>query len=148
MKISFAFVSSILEPYITIHAPMKTPEILQLGQAIKDLTAPWQLIGYRGHETKLVSAFQISRLYTEDKRVVAELNSGERYIVHKPIYQLVQALPSPTFLQISSSELVRSGWIKKFKLTRAGMFQVIFKNDEISYASRRYTQRLRKDFLK
>lgn len=148
MKISFDFVTNILEPFITIHAPTDTPEIMQLGQAIQELTSPWQLTGYNDNQAKLISAFQINRLYTENKRVIAELNNGELFAVHKPIYQLAQELPSPTFLRISNSEIVRSGFIKAFSLTRAGMFQVTFHNNEISYASRRYTQRLRKEFLK
>ncbi|HBQ43716.1 MAG TPA: LytTR family transcriptional regulator, partial [Lactobacillus acetotolerans] len=51
-------------------------------------------------------------------------------------------LPKNIFIRISSSEIVNLNQVKQFDLTAAGMFKVMFKNGNSTFASKRYIKKI------
>ncbi|MCF6165217.1 hypothetical protein LROSL1_2504 [Furfurilactobacillus rossiae] len=146
MKINFEIISTILEPFITIHAAEKTPQLVQLSDEIQQLSNSLNLTGYRDTKRKMISVLEINRIQTSGKRVICQTLDGE-YELHQRIYELASTLPHNLFIRTSSSEIIRIAWIKEFVLTPTGMYQIILRDGQQTYTSRRYTREIRKELL-
>src|SRR5699024_3471933 len=83
----------------------------------------------------------IVRFYTENKAVYAEDNK-QKFKVNKRIYELEKML-TKQFDRISKSEIINIKFIKKLKQEMNGFIKISFKNDEVTYSSRRYLKSIK-----
>ena len=81
----------------------------------------------------------IIRFYIADRRLYGETATGN-YVIHSRLNYLMTHL----FLHISSNEIVRIAYSQSFALTKWSSFQVNLTTGASTYASRRYTQQIRK----
>ncbi|HAT54350.1 MAG TPA: hypothetical protein DCW31_03760 [Lactobacillus sp.] len=146
MKIEFDILTTILEPFITIHAAKKTQQLEQLGDEIQRLTTNLTLTGYREDTRKVLSVLEINRIQTNGKHVVCQTLDGA-FELHQRLYELADTLPHDLFIRISNSEIIRIAWIKEFALTPTGMYKVILRDGQQTYTSRRYARQIRKELL-
>lgn len=149
MKIMYDLSLKLLSPFVTIHAARQDAHTDALAQAIQQAAEPLTVIGRNNKRRRAIPIYAINRCYHEGKAVYCELvDDSERYQLTQPIYQLAEILPTNLFLRVSQSEIIRIAFIKDFSLTKAGMYQVNLRDGSTTFASRRYTQKLRKDVLK
>lgn len=147
MQVTLAISETIKQVFITIHGPKETQAIHQLKQSIEQLTNQLFINGYQQHRLVKLPVLTITRFYTADKQVYCETPQGT-YLIHERLYELTALLSNQLFLRISSSEIIRISCIKNFELTKWGSFQVNLTTGTTTYASRRYSQQIRKAVLK
>lgn len=145
MQVMVEVATKLKQAFLTIHAPAETPEIAQLKTTLEQVTQPLWLVGYQEKRTTQLAVLTVTRFYTADKQVWAETPTGT-YLIHWRLYELMARLPERLFLRISSGEIVRLACIQHFELTRTGSFQVKLTTGATTFASRRYTRRLRKEW--
>lgn len=128
---------------MTIHGPQLTPAIKELQRNIEALTNQQFINVFQDCSLIKLPLQSVSRFYTANKRLYCETTTGA-YLVHSHLHTLMDQLPPHQFLRISSSEIVRIACVKNFTLTKWGSFQVNLTTGTTTYASRRYTQQIRK----
>ncbi|WEV51298.1 LytTR family DNA-binding domain-containing protein [Lactobacillus sp. ESL0731] len=133
--------------WIAINTTEKTAKSERMADAIAHLVNDWQIQGTAAGKIKMISLYEITRFYTQNKHVVCEVGQ-QVYRIKSRIYELSERLPPDTFIQISSSEIVSIASIDSLALTKTGSYQVNLTNGETTFTSRRYMQKLRKEFLK
>ncbi len=92
-------------------------------------------------ETYLIEPNAISRIYIENRQVLAETIQGE-YHLGLRLYQVLEKLPS-YFIKISQSEIVNLKEIERFNITPNGLVEIHLKNKETTYSSRRYLKAIK-----
>ena len=143
MQVQLAISKTIHQIFITVHGPQLTPEIKQLQQSIEELTNQQFIDGYRDRRLTKLPLQSIIRFYIADRRLYGETATGN-YVIHSRLNYLMTHLPPHLFLRISSSEIVRIAYIQSFALTKWDSFQFNLTTGTFTYASRRYTQQIRK----
>ncbi|MGT2929194.1 LytTR family DNA-binding domain-containing protein [Streptococcus dentasini] len=101
------------------------------------------IYGFIGTRSQMVSPDDIIRVYTSDKKVYFETIDREHYQAKRRLYQLEEELPR-TFVRISQGELVNITYIKRLDLSIKGTIQVVLKNGERSFVSRRSIKKFKK----
>ncbi|BDR57388.1 LytTR family DNA-binding domain-containing protein [Xylocopilactobacillus apis] len=134
------------EAFISVNAQKDSVELHVLADAIREFVNEQNLAGSDRGAQKIIPIYQIIRVHTLGKHVVCETISGT-FQVKERIYELRHLLSERLFLQISSSEIVNISQIANFSLTKNGIYQVNFKNGKITYASRRYMQKIKKEYF-
>ncbi|WEV38855.1 LytTR family DNA-binding domain-containing protein [Lactobacillus sp. ESL0680] len=132
--------------WIAINTDKKTTKLEKMASSIRHLVNDWQIQGSRNNQIKMIPLYEITRFYTQNKYVVCEAD-GQTYRIKPRIYELNNSLPPDTFIQISSSEIVSLASIDSLSLTKTGCYQVNLTTGETTFTSRRYMQKLRKEFL-
>lgn len=134
-------------PKIIVSTPQKGPYFENLVSRIRRILREEKINVKQGSDYLSVQISDVERVYTEKQNVFCEIN-GCKYKLKERIYEMMNLLPHDTFFQISQSEIVNRKFINKFKLTSTGLYQVILQNDEVTYASRRYMGKIKKEYLK
>lgn len=129
------------DPYAQIVTNKITPAIDMLADSIRKISFTPTLIAYKFGWKPAIPVSEIIRIYTENKIVVC-ITADSKYKLRSRIYQLENILPKNIFIRISSSEIVNLNQVKQFDLTAAGMFKVMFKNGNSTFASRRYIKKI------
>lgn len=135
------------KPKIIICTPKKSSYFDDLVNKIRRMLGEEKINVKQGSDYLSVKISDIERIYTENHNVFCEINSC-KYKLKERIYEMVDLLPHDTFFQISQSEIVNRKFIDKFRLTSTGLYQVILKNDVVTYASRRCMYKIKKEYLK
>lgn len=146
MKVSVNINPNATSPSILITAKKQTAEIIYLEQKIQSIVEHSTLFIKDNDDYRQVSLDQIERIYTEQQDVFCQIE-GQRYKLKKRIYELAEFLPAKIFIQISQSELVNRHFIDRFALSKTGAYQVVFKDGQFTFASRRYMQKIKKEDL-
>ena len=141
MKIKVQIDSAFQEEILQIQAPGRTPKIQQVVEFVESLDSNHRLKGKKDGETYLIEPDAISRIYIENRQVLAETTQGE-YHLGLRLYQVLEKLPSH-FLKISQSEIVNLKEIERFNITPNGLVEIHLKNKETTYSSRRYLKAIK-----
>ncbi|AEV95580.1 LytTR family DNA-binding domain-containing protein [Pediococcus claussenii] len=144
LEILWDISSKFIKTFITIHA---TKRDSNLASSLQMLTDEISVVLQKNKRIKRVTLIEVERFFTENKRVLCEID-GEQFEVHKRIYELEKLLPSKLFMRTSSGEIIRINVIRNFELTGKGELRINLKNGKQTYSSRRYAQRIRRNFLK
>ncbi|RMC40855.1 LytTR family transcriptional regulator [Lactobacillus sp. ESL0236] len=135
---------------IDLSVTVNTPQIDNNSTTLQDNLSYFvneqNLIGYQNGRQKVIALYDVISIHTQDKKVICETNQGN-YRLKKRLYEIKSILPQRVFIQVSSSEIVNFSCIQEFALTRNGIYQIIFKNGHTTYSSRRYMQKIKKEFL-
>ncbi|RHW53395.1 hypothetical protein DS834_00185 [Lactobacillus bombicola] len=131
---------------ITVNTPKIDKNSTTLQDNLSYFVNDQNLIGYQNGRQKVIALYDVISIHTQDKKVICETNQGN-YHLKKRLYEIKSILPQRVFIQVSSSEIVNFSCIQEFALTRNGIYQIIFKNGHTTYSSRRYMQKIKKEFL-
>ena len=93
MKIKVQIDSVFQEEMLQIQAPSRTPKIQQVVEFVESLDDNQRLRGKKDGETYLIEPNAISRIYIENRQVLAETIQGE-YHLGLRLYQVLEKLPS------------------------------------------------------
>ena len=130
MKIKVQIDSVFQEETLQIQAPSRTPKIQQVVEFVESLDDNHRLKGKKDGETYLIAPKAISRIYIENRQVLAETIQGE-YPLGLRLYQVLEKLPS-YFIEI-----------ERFNITPNGLVEIHLKNKETTYSSRRYLKAIK-----
>jgi|SRR5690625_3727725 len=129
------------KPRIIIQAPEMTEDIQEIINFIDETLHKTIIYGQKNDELYPLDEETIVRFYTENKAVYAE-DSQRKYRVNKRLYELEKILPGQ-FVRISQSEIININFIKKLKQEINGLIRISFKNEEVTYSSRRYLKSIK-----
>lgn len=147
MMINFNIAKKFIEPFVTISAAEKSPEIINLAKSIDRITDGWQIQGDKDGRKVMLSVYQIIGFHTVGKNVVCQ-TEDEEYRVSQRIYELKQSLPEKLFVPVSSSEILNISSIRDLTLTKTGSYQINLMNGQTTFTSRRYMKLLKERFLR
>jgi len=129
------------ETKVTITASKITDEIGELVKKISEHT-PSVLVGFKNDSATILDCGNVIRFYSANQKVYAVTEDTE-YTIRLRLYELEQRLNSAEFVRISNSEIINLKEIKGFDLSFAGTICVQFRNDSVSYVSRRYVSKIK-----
>jgi len=93
MKIKVHIDSIFQEEMLQIQAPSRTPKIQQVVEFVESLDDNQRLKGKKDGETYLIEPNAISRIYIENRQVLAETIQGE-YHLGLRLYQVTRKPPT------------------------------------------------------
>ena len=105
-----------------------------------------KITAYKGQETKKIPAYEIVRIYSENKKVYLR-TMQETYEIHDRLYALEESLDRKGFVRISNSEIVGISQIEKMDMGYAGTIKMYMKNGDITFVSRRYIGKIKEQLL-
>lgn len=141
MKLLFVIHEKYKEPEIHICSDKKSREICDIRDLLEKMLCT-QITAYREQEAKTLPAFEIVRIYSENKKVFAR-TAGETYEVRDRLYRLEEIFCDKGFVRISNSEIVNLSQIDRFDMGYTGTIRVYLKNGDETYVSRRYVAKIK-----
>ena len=141
MKVQVEIDANCKEPEIIIRTSELTEEVSEIVQR---LSAGSQqiLAGFADDSVELLDIAEIVRIYSVDKKIMAETMSGE-FTVRMRLYELEERLDKKRFVRISNSEIVNLKAIRRLDLSFAGTIAMRLSNGNVSYVSRRYVAKIK-----
>lgn len=141
MKIEIS-IDAEAEEKITISAKQMTPVLSGfLKDTEKRFNSP-RLNGKLGDHVYPIDLEQIAQFVVEDKQVYAITMNNKSLKLDHRLYQIEEIVGS-VFVRISKSEIINLDYIDHLKLETNGMVQLIMKNGNTTYASRRYLKTIK-----
>jgi len=141
MKIEIS-IDAEAEEKITISAKQMTPVLSDfLKDTEKRFNSP-RLNGKLGDHVYPINLEQIAQFVVEDKQVYAITMNNKSLKLDHRLYQIEEIVNS-VFVRISKSEIINLDYIDHLKLETNGMVQLIMKNGNTTYASRRYLKTIK-----
>ncbi len=141
MEIEIKVDNSCKEPKIIVMTNQVTEEINNFVKRISQV-APQMLVGFREGGAKILEQEKISRVYAENRKVVA-VADGNEYILRLRLYELEERLNKNCFVGISNSEIINLKKVKNFDLSLTGTICVKFNDGTATYVSRRFVAKIK-----
>lgn len=142
MKLEVKIDSSYMEPKVIILTASMNEEVNTLLNKLSE-QEPQIMTGSKDHKVEVIEQVDLIRIYANSGKVFAVTHKGE-YELHHRLYEVEEMLPSYPFVRISNSEIINLKNVQNFDLSLTGTICVKFKNDTITYVSRRYVSKLKK----
>lgn len=141
MKILFDIREKYREPEIHLCSDRRSKELLELRELLDGILRA-KITVHKNRETKSVTAYEIVRIYSENKRVYIRTKS-ETFEVRDRLYTLEESLGDRGFVRISNSEIVNISQIEKLDMSYAGTIKMFMKNGDETFVSRRYVSKIK-----
>lgn len=142
MKLEVKIDSSYMEPKVIILTASMNEEVNTLLNKLSE-QEPQIMTGSKDHKVEVIEQVDLIRIYASSGKVFAVTHKGEYELRHR-LYEIEDMLPSYPFVRISNSEIINLKNVQNFDLSLTGTICVKFKNDTITYVSRRYVSKLKK----
>ena len=104
---------------------------------------PEVITGFYNDLAEILSPDDIIRIYAEDGKIFASVNSKE-YILRQRLYELEEQLNKYSFVRISNSEIINLKKVRNFDLSLSGTICVTLSDGTATYVSRRYVSKIKK----
>jgi DNA-binding LytR/AlgR family response regulator len=141
MQVEVKIDTSCDETKVTITANQMTDEVNELVRKISEHT-PSVLVGFKDDNASILECGKVIRFYSANQKVYA-VTADTEYTIRLRLYELEQRLNSAEFVRISNSEIINLKEIKGFDLSISGTICVQFRNNSVSYVSRRYVTKIK-----
>ena len=129
------------KPSVVIRADKKSLLVENIIKAVEqcvDEKYP-KVAGFRDGEIVLTNQSDIIRIYTENRRLAMETESGE-YEVRKTLQDTEEILDPGFFVRISRFEIINLKKVKDFDMSMSGTIRVTFENGSDTWVARRYVR--------
>ncbi len=137
-----AIKSELKEPYIVVYTNEITEEIQHIVQRLSN-TQNKVLTGIKDEKIFLLENDEIYCFYSENKKIYAKTDKGNLWVKQK-LYQLEEMFEGTSFVRISNSCIVNVNKIKNLEISFSGAIDIVFKNGEKEFVSRRYVSKIKK----
>ena len=139
-------VTTILDPDREEEVIIFTRERNQLVEEIERLVSQntAELVGFHGDSATILDYVKVSRFTVENGKVYAVVGETH-YQIRQRLYQLEQRMPA-SFVKINQSCLANVRHIARFGVSYSGTLQVVFKNGDVDYVSRRNLKYIKERF--
>lgn len=101
------------------------------------------IAGCRGETVRLLEPEELVRIYASAGKVLAS-DGQETYTLRLRLYEAEAQLDPQRFVRISNSELVNLARVQSFDLSLTGTIRVRLSDGTVTYVSRRYVSKLKK----
>lgn len=122
-----------------IFARENRPVFEQIAQLLRGGSAP--LVGYHEEDIVVLPLEDVVCFVSEGDRVFARMGSA-RYLVKKRLYQLAELLKGD-YIRINQSCIANIRQISRFTVSFGGSLQVVFKNGDRDFVSRRELKKVK-----
>ncbi|WP_414051896.1 LytTR family DNA-binding domain-containing protein [Macrococcus animalis] len=141
MKIEIS-IDAEAEEKITISAKQMTPVLSDFLQDTEKRFNSPRLNGRLNDNVYPIDLEEVVQFIVEDKQVHAITMNNNALKLDQRLYQIEEIVGS-TFARISKSEIINLDYIHHLKLEPNGMVELVMKNGNTTYASRRYLKTIR-----
>ena len=142
MQVEIKIDDNCIEPKVIIITDKVTDEINDILNMLSSKT-PEVITGFYNDLAEIVSPDDIIRIYAEDGKIFASVNSKE-YILRQRLYELEEQLNKYSFVRISNSEIINLKKVRNFDLSLSGTICVTLSDGTATYVSRRYVSKIKK----
>ena len=129
-------------PKAVILTAALTDEVRQAVEFLSHADAP-PITGYQGGTVRLLDPAELIRVYASAGKVLAATERGE-YTLRLRLYEAEARLDPLLFVRISNSELIHLKKVQSFDLSLTGTIRVKLSDGTVTYVSRRYVSKLKK----
>ncbi|MDD3428452.1 MAG: LytTR family DNA-binding domain-containing protein [Oscillospiraceae bacterium] len=141
MQVEISIDDHAAQPKVVIVTSCVTPAVQALAKKLAQET-PFILTGQRDDKFEILQPEEIVRIYTMDKKTIAETQNGS-YTIKLRLYELEERLNVAQFVRISNSEMINLKKTKSFDVSFVGTVCVCMCNGAVTYASRRYVTKIK-----
>ena len=141
MEIEIKLDSGVTVPKVIIITDKVDKEIEELVEKISKYK-PSVICGFRDDIMRILEPVEISRIYSEGRKIVAVTDNGE-YIIRKRLFEVEETLELSRFARISNSEIINLGKVQHFDLSFKGTICVKMNDGSVTYVSRRYVSKIK-----
>ena len=141
MEIEIKLDSCVTVPKVIIITDKVDKEIEELVEKISKYK-PAMICGFKDDIMRILDPGEISRIYSEGRKVTAVTDSGE-YILRKRLFEAEETLELSRFVRISNSEIINLGKVQHFDLSFKGTICVRMNDGSVTYVSRRYVSKIK-----
>ena len=141
MEIEIKIDSSVTVPKVIVITDKVDREIEELIEKISKYK-PAVICGFKDDVMRILEPSEISRIYSEGRKIVAVTDDGE-YIIRKRLFEVEEALELSRFSRISNSEIINLSKVKHFDLSFKGTICVRMNDGSVTYVSRRYVSKIK-----
>ncbi len=142
MQVEIKIDDSCIEPRVIIITDKVNDEINDILNMLSSKT-PEVITGFYNDLAEILSPDDIIRIYAEDGKIFASVNSKE-YILRQRLYELEEQLNKYSFVRISNSEIINLKKVRNFDLSLSGTICVTLSDGTATYVSRRYVSKIKK----
>ncbi len=142
MQVEIKIDNSCTEPKVMIFTAAMTEEVSDIIKKLSD-NIPQIISGSKDGKIEVLEQEDLIRIYTSDKKVFAVTSKGT-YTLRLRLYEAEERLNSNQFVRISNSEIINLKKVNNFDLSFAGTICVKLLNNDITYVSRRYVNKIKK----
>lgn len=142
MQVEIKIDDSCIEPRVIIITDKVNDEINDILNTLSSKT-PEVITGFYNDLAEILSPDDIIRIYAEDGKIFASVNSKE-YILRQRLYELEEQLNKYSFVRISNSEIINLKKVRNFDLSLSGTICVTLSDGTATYVSRRYVSKIKK----
>ena len=142
MQVEIKIDDNCIEPKVIIITDKVTDEINDILNMLSSKT-PEVITGFYNDLAEILSPDDIIRIYAEDGKIFASVNSKE-YILRQRLYELEDQLTKHSFVRISNSEIINLKKVRNFDLSLSGTICVTLSDGTATYVSRRYVSKIKK----
>ena len=142
MQVEIKIDDNCIEPKVIIITDKVTDEINDILNMLSSKT-PEVITGFYNDLAEILSPDDIIRIYAEDGKIFASVNSKE-YILRQRLYELEEQLNKYSFVRISNSEIINLKKVRNFDLSLSGTICVTLSDGTVTYVSRRYVSKIKK----
>ena len=142
MQVEIKIDDNFIEPKVIIITDKVTDEINDILNMLSSKT-PEVITGFYNDLAEILSPDDIIRIYAEDGKIFASVNSKE-YILRQRLYELEEQLNKYSFVRISNSEIINLKKVRNFDLSLSGTICVTLSDGTATYVSRRYVSKIKK----
>ena len=142
MQVEIKIDDNCIDPKVIIITDKVTDEINDILNMLSSKT-PEVITGFYNDLAEILSPDDIIRIYAEDGKIFASVNSKE-YILRQRLYELEEQLNKYSFVRISNSEIINLKKVRNFDLSLSGTICVTLSDGTATYVSRRYVSKIKK----
>ena len=142
MQVEIKIDDNCIDPKVIIITDKVTDEINDILNMLSSKT-PEVITGFYNDLAEILSPDDIIRIYAEDGKILASVNSKE-YILRQRLYELEEQLNKYSFVRISNSEIINLKKVRNFDLSLSGTICVTLSDGTATYVSRRYVSKIKK----
>lgn len=142
MQVEIKIDDSYKEPKIIILTDTVTEEVSDIIKKLSE-NVPQIISGSKDDKIEVLEQEDLIRIYTSDKKVFAVTDKGT-YTLRLRLYEAEERLNPHQFVRISNSEIINLKKVNNFDLNFTGTICVKLLNNDITYVSRRYVNKIKK----
>lgn len=142
MKVEIIIKSDLKQPHIVIYTNEVTDEIKHIVDRLSNLQTKI-LTGIKEKKIYPIEYEEIYCFYSENQKIYAKTDKGNLCVKQK-LYELEEMLEGTSFVRISNSCIVNMDKVKNFDISYSGTIEIIFKNEDKEFVSRRYVSKIKK----
>lgn len=143
MKVEIRVDPQLAEPKAVLCAPKVTPELEALARRLE--AEGGQLTAHTDRGAVFLPIPEVIRVYAERQQVLAQTAQGV-FALRQRLYELEERLAPHRFVRISNSEIVNAAMITGMDFSLTGTIRMSLRGGLVTYASRRYVSKIRKQF--